>query len=100
MISDVDYPLEDREEVEETEEITEEEKAEEIAEIIIDQLKVLLDVTKLWRKILKNEINLESLESLVKPSTAPVLVTVEKPSPRKRSSRERKKFSKTRRKRS
>lgn len=99
MVSDMDYTSEDVERTEGIEEVEEREEVEEAAEIIVDQLKILLDITKLWRKILRNEADIENLEDFAKPTTAPVLVTVEKTS-RKRSGRSKKESSKTRKKRS
>lgn len=57
-----------REEDAETE--VEKEVEEEAGEILIDQLRLLLDITKLWHRILHGEASIEELKSMVtvKPS--------------------------------
>ncbi|MCC6054739.1 MAG: hypothetical protein LM589_05435 [Thermosphaera sp.] len=44
----------------------EEEEVEEGGEVVLDQLKLLLDVTKLWRRVLRNEAKIEEF-SLISP---------------------------------
>ncbi|MEM1529743.1 MAG: hypothetical protein QXJ84_05120 [Desulfurococcaceae archaeon] len=46
------------------------EAEEETGEILIDQLRLLLDITKLWHRILHGEASIEDLKSMVtvKPS--------------------------------
>ncbi|MEM4488035.1 MAG: hypothetical protein QXK88_04440 [Desulfurococcaceae archaeon] len=51
------------EELVEAEELREEEYEEEAGEIVVDQLRLLLDVTKLWRRLLRDEATLDELKS-------------------------------------
>ena len=44
----------------------EEEEVEEGGEVVLDQLKLLLDVTKLWRRVLRNEAKIDEF-SLISP---------------------------------
>ncbi|MEM2025293.1 MAG: hypothetical protein QXW94_03280, partial [Desulfurococcaceae archaeon] len=47
----------------EAEELREEEYEEEAGEIVVDQLRLLLDVTKLWHRLLRDEATLDELKS-------------------------------------
>ncbi|WP_042667829.1 hypothetical protein [Desulfurococcus amylolyticus] len=47
------------------EEMIEEEYEEEEKEVQIEQLKLLLDVTKTWRRILKGEASIEELAKII-----------------------------------
>jgi len=46
--------------------VEEEEEVEEGGEVVLDQLKLLLDVTRLWRRVLRNEAKIEEF-SLISP---------------------------------
>lgn len=64
----------------------EEEAEEEKVEVVLDQLKLLLDVTKIWRRILRNETSIEELKS-----TAPVKPAKKAVKPKAREKPEKKK---------
>jgi len=48
----------------EVEEVEKEEEIEGAEEILVDRLRLLLDVTKLWHKILHGEASIEDLKAL------------------------------------
>ncbi|AFL67160.1 hypothetical protein [Desulfurococcus amylolyticus] len=94
------------------EEIIEEEYEEEGKEVQIEQLKLLLDVTKTWRRILKGEAGIEELAKIIPtqpshgkheniPKTATAKETTEKKAKKKDSGKKRKTSkSKSKRKKS
>ncbi|MEM4717960.1 MAG: hypothetical protein QXE81_04275 [Desulfurococcaceae archaeon] len=49
----------------EREELEGEEAEEERGEIVIDQLKLFLDITKLWKRILENKGSIDDLKSII-----------------------------------
>lgn len=90
------YEEENKSEVEEVhaeekEETTEE---EEEGELVIEQLKLLINVSKTWQKVLQGQESIEVLKSLFKPlaKAVPAITTVKsktkttkkKPRPRSR----------------
>lgn len=80
------------EEREEREELEAEEAEEERGEIVIDQLKLFLDVTKLWKKILEDRGSIDELKSLtsVRVTKKPI-VTQQVIKKEKKEKREKKK---------
>lgn len=87
----------DEEQPERAEEISEETE-EETGELVIDQLRLLLDVTKLWRRILHNEATLEELKSksLTRAARRRVKTKAEAKSEKKTKRQERGKKSRSR----
>lgn len=88
------------EEREEREELEAEEAEEERGEIVIDQLKLFLDVTKLWKKILEDRGSIDELKSLtsVRVTKKPIVTQVIKKE--KKEKREKKKKAKAKKTRS
>lgn len=62
---------EEEAEVAESEERVEEIEEEEPGEIVLEQLKLLVNVTKTWQRVLQGLEPLESVISLLQPQTKP-----------------------------
>jgi hypothetical protein len=51
------------------------EEVEERGEVMLDQLKLLIDVTKLWRKVLRGEESISAFSSIIAPVKTPIEVS-------------------------